>query len=207
MTAAEAMKEVEHLKFAVRIGLANSFRAFLRNISSEPSVDELLVLARSRDVALQILQRILSLSKLRVDFRYLHRFDIALATYLWVLSRTSPELAPAGAEATAYLPRTWWTEQVCKYILGDWSQKPATVTSVGVSHISGDLANVNTTNVAASTSLLFPESLLGFEPAKEPLQVNSKATETSVLLHTDGGDREGPQLYTLQTTKNRAEPQ
>jgi len=204
MAVVDAMKDVEHLKFAVRVGLANSFRAFLRNISVEPSVNELLASSKSRDVGLQVLQRVLSLSKLRVDFRYLHRFDIALATYLWVLSRSFPDLARAGAEATAYLPRTWWTEQVCNYILGDWSQKPATVTSVGANHISGNLTNVDTSNVAASSSVFFPESLIGFEPAKESFAVSSPATETS----TDGGESELSLVYTTQNVpKSPAEPQ
>lgn len=203
MNAEEAMKEVEHLKFAVRVGLANSFRAFLRNISSEPSVNELMVLGKSRGVALQTLQRVISLSKLRADFRYLNRFDIPLATYLWVLSRTFPELARAGAEASAYVPRTWWTEQVCRYILGDWSQKPSTVTAVGLRKTSGDLAAVSTANVAASSSVFFSESSLNFDPARASSNANSTATQT----YTNGGENEIPRLYTTQSTpKGRAKP-
>src|SRR5438128_1878041 len=174
------MNEIERLPFAVRVGLANSFRAFLRNITSEPSVNELLVLAKSRDVALQVLQRVLSLSKLRVDFRYLHRFDIALATYLWILSRTYPEFATAGAEGTVYLPRTWWTEQVSGYILGEWSRRSNTPTSM-----SGGSSNANVSNVAASTARFLPDSLLGFAPAKSVLQVTSSSAESSALLRSD----------------------
>jgi len=208
VTALEAMNEIERLRFAVRVGLANSFRAFLRNITSEPSVNELLVLAKSRDVALQVLQKVLSLSKLRVDFRYLHRFDIALATYLWILSRTYPEFATAGAEATAYLPRTWWTEQVSGYILGEWSRRSSTPTNIRVGNISGDLSNANVSNVAASTSRFLPDSLPGFAPAKGTLQVTSNATETSVLLRSDVKDDEVPLFDTVQTVaKHPAEPQ
>jgi hypothetical protein len=197
------MNDIERLKFAVRVGLANSFRAFLRNISSEPSVNELLVLAKSRDVALQVLKRVLSLSKLRVDFRYSHRFDIALATYLWILSRTYPEFATAGAEATAYLPRTWWTEQVSGYILGEWSRRSSTPTNVSVGNIPGELSSANVTNIAASTSRFLPDSILGFAPAKGALQVISSATETTVLQRPDVLADEVPLFDTAQTGVKR----
>ena len=204
MKTIEAMKDVEGLDFAVRAGLANSFRAFLRNISSEPTVVTLLDVAKSRDVALEILQRIISLSKLRVDFRYVHRFDIALATYLWVLSRTSLELARAGAEAAASLPRIWWTEQVCGYILGEWAKKPATTTRIDVSHPSGEFTSASTTNVAAvTTSILFSSSLLDFTPAKGSSEVRSSTEAASVVQHTDMNENNTPLLYTTDTAPER----
>jgi hypothetical protein len=202
------MNDIERLKFAVNVGLANSFRAFLRNINSEPSVSELLVLAGSREVALDVLKRLVSLSRLRVDFRYLNRFDVPMATYLWVLSRTFPELARAGAEATADLPRTWWADQVCGYILGDWSQKPAASTSAGVTIMSGDLTNVNTTNVAATTSRFSIEPLPGFETSKESSQVKSDADESSEVRYTEeNGNGAVPTYTTNSASKSLAEPQ
>jgi hypothetical protein len=152
-------------------------------------------LATSEDGALQILQRVLSLSKLRVDYRYAHPFDIPLATYLWVLSRTSPDLAQAGAEVAVDLPRMWWSEQVCRYILGGWTQKP---TTVGVRRMSADSANADTSNVAAgSTSLFFSDSQHGFPPAKESIKVNVNADQTSAAQKTvNEGKNGGPPSYT-----------
>jgi len=199
MTAKEAMADIEGLKFAVRVGLANSFRAFLRNASGEPSVGELLDLARSRNAALEIWKRVVSLSKLRSDFRYVNRFDLALATYLWILSRTFPELARAGAEAAADLPRTWWTEQVCQFILGEWSQKPTTVASSGARHVAGNLASINTSNVASSSSIFFPNTVLDFAPAVEANQASSAVEETLVVINIDDAQTEVSPIYTTRT--------
>lgn len=176
MSPADAIKEIEHLRFAVRVGLANSFRAFLKNISAEPSVIELLSRANeSRDIPQQVLNRILELSRVRGDIRYLHRSDIALATYLWILSRTSRDLARAGADAIANLPRTWWAEQVSNYVLGEWSRtstassRESNVTVMGVAH-------QNTSNVAASNSVFFPGPSVDFQPSKELAQTTSTST-------------------------------
>lgn len=160
MTPKEAMNEIEQLKFAVRVGVANSFRIFLRNISGEQSVRVLLAATQSRDIALQVLEKVIFLSNLRVDYRYLNRFDIPLATYLWILSRSFPDLAGAGAEACAKLPRTWWAEHVTNYILGHWERRSTTPTSA--STVGGGFPNVNTSNVAAHTSKFFSESPNGF---------------------------------------------
>jgi hypothetical protein len=197
MSVLDAIKDIEHPGFAARVGLANSFRAFLRNISDEPSVVELLALTQARVAAQQVFERIISLSKIRGDIRFLHRFDIPLATYLWVLSRTSPDLARAGAEAAAYLPRTWWTEQVSNFILGEWSQK-SIVSSTGRDVISGGVAhlNTNTSNVASSSSVFFPESPIDFEPEKESVRIDSKAsTETFTAKAED----ENSLLYTTRS--------
>ena len=67
MTFIDAINEIENLKFAAQVGMANSFRIFLRNISEEKAVKELLGLAKSRDMGLKILDRIVSLSKLKLD--------------------------------------------------------------------------------------------------------------------------------------------
>lgn len=186
MAFADAMMEIEHLKFAVRVGLANSFRAFLRNISDEPSVKELLVLAKSRDVGLLISERVNALSKLRVDFRFLHRFDVPIATYLWVLSRSHPDLARMAAEASANLPRTWWTEQVANYILQEWSQQSPTLTNVSV--ITGNAANSTTSNVASGTAVFLSGSPPDFAPTKERPQVRSETNETSTVTEQAGTD-------------------
>lgn len=199
MSPVEAMNEIERLQFAVRVGLANSFRVFLRNISSDTTVKELLAAAKSRDIASQILQRVFSLSRLRVDFRYLHRFDIALATYLWVLSRTFPELAAAGAEAAVSLPRTWWSEQVSRYVLQGLSGASNTPTDVHKVPVP-NLQNVSVSNVAASGTQILPEALFGLVPAKEALQVTSGSTETSVLRQSGGIQGEVASVNTAQST-------
>ncbi len=197
MTPAEAMSEIERMPFALRLALSNSFRAFLRNISNEPAVKDLLASAQSREVALQLLQKILSLSKLRVDFRYLHRFDIPLATYLWILSRTHPNFANTGAEVGIYVPRTWWTEQVARYILEEFFSKSDTPKNLLVSR-HGVLSDVNTTNVAASTSRFTAEPLPGFVPTEQVKWTTKSTGEGSTVRHSDLGENGLPSFDTAQ---------
>jgi hypothetical protein len=183
MAVEDAMNEVEQLEFAVRVGVANSFRAFLRNVSEEEPVKELLAQSAANDVGLKILQRVLSLTKLRVDFRYLHRFDIAIATYLWVLARSFPDLARGAAEATANLPRVWWTEQVGNYILRDWSRKSTSVTNTSL--IPPSFTNFSTSNTTASTAVFLPESPAVFGGAVVSRIAGGESGEASYVINQD----------------------
>lgn len=184
MTTMEAMKIIEEPKFATRMSLANSFRIFLRTISSDPAVNDLLVSAKSRDAALTIWKRLVSLAEQRTDFRYLNRFDVALATYLWILSRTQPDLARAAAEKTGNLPRTWWTEQVSGYLLGEWLQKTPATTSYQVHMTRG--INVNTSNVAASSETFLSDTLSG--SAQTTGAVTFSANPPDIIVVRQDGD-------------------
>ena len=195
MTVPDAITEIERLPFAVRVGLANSFRTFLRNISSEPVVKDVLAKAHSREVAIQLMQRVSSLSTLRVDLRYLHRYDIALATYLWILSRTFPELASAGAEAVAAVPRTWWAEQVSRYILDGVATRSITGTNIQAGY---GTQNLSSSNVASSTTQFVPSATFGFVAPQGLLTVTSSDTQTSVVRQSNGTQSDAPAFDTAQ---------
>jgi hypothetical protein len=174
------MAQIERLQFAVSVGLANSFRVFLRSISSDKVVKELLASAASRKVAAEILQKILSLSSLGVDFRYLNRYDIPLAAYLWVLSRTHPELAIAGAEAIARLPRTWWAQQVARYVLEGLSNKATTASSSYTVVVPPGSSSVTTSNVTATNAQFFPGQV-GVTATTQWTEGQATSTATSVM--------------------------
>jgi hypothetical protein len=194
------MNQTERVQFAVRLGLANSFRVFLRNISSDAVVAELLDAAKSRHVALQVLERVLSLSRRGVDFRYLHRYDIPLATYLWLLSRTWPEFALAGAEAVANLPRIWWAEQVARYILQALSRKSDTAAGTPLLRVSGNWANVSTSNVAAGMSQIIHGGQSGFASPQESSRSISTGTAKLALRESADTLNSGPAFDFWQDT-------
>lgn len=206
MAFVDTTNEIEHLKFAAHVGTANSFRIFLRNISEEKAIKDLLALTKSRDVGLKILDRIVSLSKLKTDFKYMNRFDIPLAAYLWVLSRTFPDLALAGAEVCVKLPRIWWAERVTDYVLGKWTQKPATGTSTGVLYTSPTYPlNTNTTNAAAHTSIFLADSLFTSAPMKDSLDVRLETAGTSSeTTQANSGEHEVSRAFTLSTPEKDA---
>ena len=140
---------------------------------------DLLALAASREVASEILQKILSLSRLGVDFRYLNRYDVPLATYLWVLSRTHPELAIAGAEAIARLPRTWWAQQVARYVLDGVSRK-ATASTSNVLFAQTGQTSETTSNAKAMNFQFIPEHV-GLTGSTHWTEGRVTSTATSVM--------------------------
>ena len=139
----------------------------------------------------------------------MNRYDIPLATYLWVLSRTFPDLALASAEVCVKLPRTWWAERVTDYILGEWPQKPATATSAGVLYSPPTNTLItNTTNVAARTSIFLADPLSASAPAGDSVQVRLETTETSseTTLASSGEHAGVSPAFTVGTPeKNAAE--
>lgn len=204
MAMADAMREIEHSKFAVRVGLSNSFRVFLRNISEDPQVANLLTLSKSSEVASAISQRVAELSRLGVDYRYLHLFDIPIATYLWILSRSSPDLARVAAEVTANLPRTWWTDKITHYILEDWSKKSSTSTRTGVIVTGG--AHSNTSNVASGMSAFLSPSAGSLSPTGYSGEVKSETGKATTIRPEVATDL--PISYTITNSPKRpAEPE
>jgi hypothetical protein len=201
VTISEATTEIESLPFAVRVGLANSFRTFLRNISSEQVVRDLLGRADSRAVGMQLMQRVSSLSTLSVDLRYLHRYDISLATYLWILSRTVPELAAAGAEATAAVPRTWWAEQVARYILDGAATRSDTGSDIQLGY---GTQNLSSSNVASSTAQFVPSTTFGFVAPQRSLTVASSGTQTSVVQQSSATQSEALAFDTAQPLQTKS---
>ncbi len=190
MSVISAMNEIERLPFAARIGLANSFQRFLRNISRDPIVVELLEAAKSSDVAFRCLQRVQELSKLKVDFRYLHRYDIALATYLWILLRTSSEYARIGAGTVANVPRTWWADQVSRYILEETSTQSSTATDSKVSYATTVPTTGNISTVSSSDAMYFSDAASTYCIQGGVSQATSTATKHSTLdIPTPGEDK------------------
>lgn len=176
------MDQIERLQFTVNIGLANSFRVFLRNIASNSAVRELLSLARSEEVGAAILRRVLFLTDLRSDFRYLNRYDIPLATYLWVLSRTQPDFAVAAASAVADLPRTWWADQTARHVLSQAQSQTGAPSDVALLGVIPDARSFNASNVVSGTSVFSPANTTIH--LSTPVRANAQADGTATSLTT-----------------------
>jgi len=181
VSIAEAISEIERMDFSARLGLANSFQVFLRNISNDPSVKAVLDSTKSPENSQRVLQRVLSLASLKTDFRYLNRYDVPLATYLWVLSRASPALAAVAAEACSNLPRTWWTEQVVRYILDDVSKRTSTPTDVQKQYSSEKLPTIVTSSLSTSTAQFLSGPVGTSEQRDEFVNLNASKTSTTVV--------------------------
>ena len=121
---------IESPRSAARLNLASGSEHFLRLLSLDPNVRELLSNARTRSQAEEVLQRLLQLAQNCVDRRYENPFDAAMAAYLLVLQSTYPNLSRIAAEAVLATARNcWWGERLAKEVLKQETarQEPARV--------------------------------------------------------------------------------
>ena len=109
---------VESPRSAARLNVASGSEHFLRLLSQDPVVRELLADATIRSQAEDVLRRLLHLAQQCVDPRYENPFASALAAYLLVLHSTHLDLARIAAEAVRATARNcWWAERTAREAL------------------------------------------------------------------------------------------
>ncbi len=116
----EATAIIESQAFSARVNVASDLSTLLRAVLAESAVAELILLLGrqdGQDVAFRLLRRTVTLVAERVNYRYEHPRDAAIATYVWLLSGSYPLLAMVAAEAAVLVSRSWWASRVAEYIL------------------------------------------------------------------------------------------
>ena len=109
----ELLDEVEAPTTAASFNVVSGFKSFVRAVSTSDLFRRLSKDARANDgAAAQVLGRILRLSQLAVDSRYENPNDVAIATYLIVLSLTTADLYAAAVEAVGATRNCWWAAQI-----------------------------------------------------------------------------------------------
>src|SRR6266404_2381083 len=124
----EVTTTIESHGFSARVNAASDLSTFLRAVLAESAVAELILLLGRQDVAFKILRRTVALVAEKVNYRYEHPRDAAIATYLWLLSDRYPLLAKAAAEAAILISRSWWASRTAERILQDKCAKQGTTT-------------------------------------------------------------------------------
>ena len=204
MSLSSSITAIESPEFPARVGLANSYRLFLRNIAREPAATELVALCESPNNALRVLERVNWLRRLGGDIRYLNRFDAALAVYVWVLSRTQPDLAAAAAEAVAAVPRTWWADQTARHVLSEVQRRTAAQSHSRLIPVSEGLRAFSASNAASGNSIIGSASgaLQLSSPVTAKVEAEGTLSEVSSLPGSEnpvGSTQSG----TVEITRDR----
>ncbi len=159
---------IESIRFSVRATVESSMYRMLRRLARQPEVQDLLAIARDRNVATSILDRALQLASEAVDVRYDHPSDIAFVTYLLVLGATQPDLAKIAAETISSITTAWFASRYALDVLSD-----RTVSTAESSTSTRQFANSSTaltTRTPTSTERVLMSGLVA-STLREPLRV------------------------------------
>lgn len=116
-TIEAALAEIESTRYSIQVNLASDLRTFLRAVERHPSVQALLGAPLSPDDLAAISGRARNLIASEANDVYEHPADAAVATYLLILSRCSPEKACALADEFAVDDKWWWARKVVERML------------------------------------------------------------------------------------------
>lgn len=152
MTWQEALENIESIGFAAEANIASNLSTFIRIIGATEAIRTLEADPELSKKTHGLASRALELCLRSPDLRYRHRWDVALATYIWMLGIHNPQNARIMSQIVQRLPRCWWASQIADLT-------PHTVLTLDnltapYEPDSGDRSVVLSTS--AQDSLLFP---------------------------------------------------
>ncbi len=116
--------------------IASGFQAFRLFMEENEKVQELNTLSFAHGAAVEIYNRILDIAGMDFDREYRHPQDVALATYLSVLSARNQFLAQKAAEAVRSVENTRWSHLMVEGIEERAAAGKTTISTVGDNPIS-----------------------------------------------------------------------
>jgi hypothetical protein len=117
MTPPEAMEKIEGHRFSALANLASEFGTFLRILADQPEVKTLLEAMKTEPGRTpEVLRRLLELADSSVEEDSEHPADVAMATYLWLLSLKDSEMSEIGAEAILECKQCWWSRKMAERV-------------------------------------------------------------------------------------------
>lgn len=119
MTFLECVSEIESPEYAARVNLASDYNTFVKGVMLERTTPELAGQLRDQGVGLKLVGRVVRMASQKVDHRYEHPYDAAMAAYVWLLAGTQPALARIAANAAICVARSWWANRVAETVLRD----------------------------------------------------------------------------------------
>ena len=114
MTLQEVLEAIENRETAVRLNVANDWRAFYRGILGSPEVralDRFLALPATADA---VLKRVRSLAEREIDPRYENMWDVALTIYVVMLMRRNPVVGRMALQVAQGARQCWWVYQAAR---------------------------------------------------------------------------------------------
>lgn len=109
--------EIESLESASQLNVASGFRVFREILEIQPTSQELIEIINSvPSYSQNVFNRFLELIDANASPGYAHSEDVALATYLYILSQTNQHLAIQAVHQALNTPQLWWARLMAVYI-------------------------------------------------------------------------------------------
>jgi hypothetical protein len=108
------LTRIESQSLAAQVAVVGGLRPFVRALRATEPVRALSAAVRDeKDLAWQVLGRLIELTRLRIDARYENPNDVAMAAYVMVLS-AAPSLFAMAVDAVLSAQNVWWATQLVR---------------------------------------------------------------------------------------------
>jgi hypothetical protein len=129
MSIHEFTKELESAKFAAEMSVFSGFKTFVSALNHTPILDAAINLLLVEEPSRQIVfERISELIKDNPEPEYSHPHDIAIACYLYMLSRAEMWRAELAAIQISEVNNLFWAKQLARQILNPSVTSPTVST-------------------------------------------------------------------------------
>ena len=123
----ECISKIESDEFAAHANLNSGISSFIGFLSSSEDVEDLRFCSGSKVVTEAIATRMTELAEIQPDYRYLHPYDVPLATYLYVLEKLDPNFAVTVRPLVSGTSNTWWASHLAGLVDADVQTSSASV--------------------------------------------------------------------------------
>ena len=112
----DSLKALESIDFAASVNVASDLTIFLKAIASEDLVIEVLHEVQEKPTQInQLYRRMRHFTELAYDERYAHRYDVAMATYGWVIATARPRFEGLISDLLFVLNNSWWSGMLAEH--------------------------------------------------------------------------------------------
>ncbi len=115
----DLMDTVESIEFDAQMSVFSGFNSFLRALNENSTITQIKqLLANSRPKYAKIVLRVIDLLAESTDPQFAHPNDVAIASYLYVLS-SSKEFSVLAAEKVLLVSNFMWAKRLAETILAN----------------------------------------------------------------------------------------
>src|SRR5665213_64122 len=105
----EIISYIESIEYDCECGLSSDVQVLKHNLDNSPKVQQLVELCKDRVVAVFMLGHMLDITTKKIDVEYRNPWEMAVTTYLYVITRARPELTQPAVAAAWRLKNGYWT--------------------------------------------------------------------------------------------------
>jgi hypothetical protein len=117
MNLNSTFEQIESLEFMSHFAVISGIEIFRLALSANPLIESLVKELKGHPKKrAEVYDHVIALLDVEGNPQYYHPQDIAIASYLYVLSRVNRELADKAVERTLNTPRLRWAERIARAI-------------------------------------------------------------------------------------------